>query len=55
MKAKDWEVVAALIMKWAQDDGTNDELMDLLPVEDRMDPSAFWEEFEARLKKGFGK
>lgn len=50
-----WDKIRDLIMKWAQDDGTNDELMDLLDgTPHAMDGNEFWEEFEARLKKAFG-
>lgn len=50
-----WKKVRELIMRWAQDDGTGDELQDLVTNarESGMN-DAEWAEFETRLKKAFG-
>lgn len=52
-KSIDWEKVGKLVLQWAQDDGTNDELMDLVgPLEDE---GVFWDQFASRVNKAFGR
>lgn len=51
-----WPAVRELVMQWCQDDGTNDQLMDLVESLgfDPSDPDAFWQELDRRLALAFG-
>lgn len=51
-----WPAVRELVARWCQDDGTSDELMDLVePLGfDPSDPDIFWAELDRRLTLAFG-
>lgn len=49
-----WKKIGELIMVWAQDDGTCDDLAILVdPGNGRLDDK-FWTEFSKRITKAFG-
>lgn len=55
---RDWTKIKALILRWAQNDGTSDELHDVA-VEmgfdgEDLDESGFWSELERCLERAVG-
>ena len=51
MRPAQWKAIAELILTWAQDDGTSDELMAIVdPTGASPVDQSFWDEFETRLR-----
>lgn len=55
--AATWRKMSELIMTWAQDDRTCDDVTDLFAAhldDEGLLPEEFWSDLRARLEKAFG-